>query len=292
MTPRRLALALVRSTPYGLQRVLRRSLTGLHASAAARAANAHALSRHLARAAAHDWGFFTLYLPGVEHPLYARPRTSDLAAFHAIFGRHQQAVDLGFTPETIVDLGANVGYAAVDLALRYPDASVVAVEPEPSNVEVLRRNIGSLNIVVVQAAVWPRRALLELEEAEIGHVGFRVHEVSSSRRAVQTVTMPMLMEQTGFDVVDLLKIDIEGAELELLTQEAEWLEGVRAIAIEFHDTIKPGCSARGEEALARAGFRLRETEPVSGAKYYVRHGPASATRAGPTRKSGQAIPAG
>jgi FkbM family methyltransferase len=261
---------LVTSAPSPVRKFVRKRMTSLHVTSAAAAARAHSASRKVARAASHDWGFFTLYLPGVEHPLYARPRTSDLEAFHTIFGRRQQAVDLGFDPRLIVDLGANVGYASVDFALRYPEARVVAVEPEPSNVELLRRNVAGLPVDVVEAAVWPRAAELELEETEIGHLGFRVREVSSSDHGVSTVTIPMLMERQGWAQIDLLKIDIEGAELELLSEEAGWLERVRAISIEFHDTFRPGCSVTGQAALARAGFRLRLREPVSGAQYFVR----------------------
>ena len=251
-----------------VQRVVRRWLTRLHVSAAALTAAAHSAARHVVRAPTQDWGFFTLYLPGVEHPIYARPGTSDLAAFNTIFGRRQQAVELGFLPRFIVDLGANVGYASVDLALRYPEAFIVAVEPEPSNVAVLRRNVEGLRIDVVEAAVWPRTALLELEEAEIGHVGFRVHEAASQRGHVRTVTVPELMERFASTSIDLLKIDIEGSELELLSEEADWLERVRAISIEFHDSFRPGCRAVGEAALARAGFQPLQT--VSGTHYYMR----------------------
>jgi hypothetical protein len=80
----------------------------------------------------------------------------------------------------------------------------------------------------------------------------------------------MIMERAGVNVIDLLKIDIEGSELELLSEDADWLEQVRAISIEFHDAFRPGCTAVGESALARAGFELRLREPVSGAQYYVR----------------------
>ena len=270
-SPRRIARNLLESTPDPVQRTVRRWLTSLHASAALAAARAHNVSRQAASAAGHDWGFYTLYLPGTEHPLYARPQTSDLRAFQAIFGRRQQAVDLGIDPRLIVDLGANVGYATVDFASRYPEARIVAVEPEASNVEVLRRNVAGLPVKVIEAAIWPRSAVLEIEEAEIGHIGFRVREVGTSRNGVSTVTIPMIMEREGSNVIDLLKIDIEGSESELLSEEADWLENVRAISIEFHDSFRPGCSAAGEAALAQAGFRLRLREPVSGTQYFVRN---------------------
>ena len=249
----------------------------------------HAVSRQLARAAGHDWGFFTLYLPSVEHPLYARPGTTDLAAFHGIFGRRQLSIDLGFTPRVIVDLGANVGYASVDLALRYPGASVIAVEPEPSNVEVLRRNVAGFGIVVVEAAVWPREAVLDLQEAEIGHAGFRVREGSRPQRGVNAVTIPALLKQNRLNVIDLLKIDIEGSELELLSEETEWLQRVRAICIEFHDSFRPGCVSVGEAALAAAGFRFLKR--IGGTYYYVRELTAGAAEEESLQDSERAVSA-
>jgi FkbM family methyltransferase len=232
---------------------------GLHATAAAHAAAVHAVARRSALARAQNWGFFTLYLPGFEQPLYARPGTSDLQAFQAVFGRPHHAFDLGFEPRVIFDLGANVGYMAVDFALRYPGASIVAVEPEPANAALLRRNTSSVpGIQVVEGAVWPHATVLGLEDSGLGTWAFRVHEAPRARADVRAVTIPELMESAGVEVVDLLKVDIEGAELELLSEANDWLAHVRAVVVEFHDGFRQGCREVGEKALRDAGFELRD----------------------------------
>jgi FkbM family methyltransferase len=270
---RRLARKLVDRAPRSTRVAVGRWLTRLHGAAAAQASTAHELARRSARARAHDWGFYTLYLPGVDAPLYARPGTSDLMAFHAIFGRRQHAVDLGFVPRVVFDLGANVGYAAVDFALRYPGARVVAVEPERANVEMMRLNVAPYpQIDVVEAAVWPRPGTLVLEAAEVGEVGFRVREVDASKDAVAAVTVPALMERAGVDAVDVVKIDIEGSEVELLTEEADWLGAVRAVVVEFHDWFRPGAEKAGEAALERADLAFYEDH--GGTRYYVRRAPS------------------
>ena len=49
--------------------------------------------------------------------------------------------------------------------------------------------------------------------------------------------MAAILEASGFDVVDLVKIDIEGAERAVFRQ-VDWLERVRALAIEFHGSAR------------------------------------------------------
>jgi hypothetical protein len=72
---------------------------------------------------------------------------------------------------------------------------------------------------------------------------------SSSR--VRAVTIASLMDKAGFDRVDILKLDIEGAEIELFDANCEeWIDRVDAIVIELHDWIRPGCSASLLKATA------------------------------------------
>jgi FkbM family methyltransferase len=66
-------------------------------------------------------------------------------------------------PPVIIDAGANVGLCAVFYANRFPDARIIAIEPEPSNYEMLKKNTAPYpNITTVHAALWKENGPLRL----------------------------------------------------------------------------------------------------------------------------------
>jgi FkbM family methyltransferase len=202
-------------------------------------------------------GLVKLGVPGTEHVVFARPDTSDLASFDHVFGG-AYALELPHDPRLIFDLGANAGYAAVYFALRWPRVRVLAVEPDPSNAALARRNTAPLpQIDVVEGAVWPRREQLVVEDVGKGAWGMRVRESGEGRR-VNAVTIAELFERVGADWVDLVKIDIEGSELALFSEQTDWIPRVGALVLELHDRFRPGCRDAVERALAGSGVSFRE----------------------------------
>ena len=152
-----------------------------------------------------------------------------------------------------------MGYTAVDLALRYPSARVLAVEPEPSNAALLRRNVASLALVeAIEGAVWPRSGRVTPVDVGKGKWGHRI--VEDPRGRVRAYTVPELLGWAGVDDADLVKVDIEGSELELFSENTEWLAGTRALAIELHDRFRPGCREALDGAIARSGAGFRESQ--------------------------------
>lgn len=215
-----------------------------------------ALGRALRSLVRRDPKLIVRDVPGFDYSVSARPGTSDAAAFEQVFGG-AYALDLPVEPRLILDLGANVGYASVDLALRYPMARVVAVEPEPSNAALLRRNVAALGRVeVVEAAVWPRTEPVALEDPGKGKWGMRVRAGGSG--VVRAVTIPELLANAGAERADLVKIDIEGSELDLFSAETGWLTQVGALVIELHDRFRPGCENAVERAVAQSGVPFRK----------------------------------
>jgi len=198
-----------------------------------------------------------LAVPGTQHSVLARVEGSDLAAFRHVFGGAYE-LELPQEPRLIFDLGANVGYASVYFALRHPGARVLAVEPVPANAALLRRNVASLpRVEVVEGAAWPRSGRLELADPGKGYWGMRVHAAGDGG-AVRAVTIKELLADAGASRVDLIKIDIEGSELELFSENTEWVAGVGMLVLELHDRFRPGCREALDLALARSGVRFRE----------------------------------
>lgn len=151
-------------------------------------------------------------------------------------------------PRVIVDAGANIGLTSVFFANKYPDAKIVAIEPEPTNYELLLKNIAPYsNIVSVQAALWKENTELALIDCGLGNYGFQTHPGSVPCQSgmvghVPSITIDMLMKDYQLDHIDILKIDIEGAEKEVFENASLWIDQVRAIEVETHDRMKMGCS--------------------------------------------------
>jgi len=199
--------------------------------------------------------------------VYARPGTSDLAAFRQAFGDEDVELRSDREPRLILDLGANVGYSSVDFACRFPTARVIAVEPEPSNAAILRRNTAGLPTVdVVEAGVWPTAGELVVTDVGKGKWGARARATPETGAVeigggpIRAVTVQELLERAGEPFADLVSVDIEGAELELFSEHTEWVDCVGTIAIELHDRFRPGCREALEGALARARSSFRESQ--------------------------------
>jgi FkbM family methyltransferase len=185
-----------------------------------------------------------------DHRVHLRLDTSDFCAYRdvLIFKTKRYDPDIpGFIPKTIVDAGAHIGMASILFALRYPAARIVALEPEPSNFAALLRNTAPYKtIVAIQAALWRQDGEVALGPSNAHPKGaFQVVENGSHR--VRAITMDTVMRETGIDSVDLLKVDIEGAEKEVF-ESCPWISKVRVLAIELHDRVRLGCSSTVKNA--------------------------------------------
>jgi FkbM family methyltransferase len=187
---------------------------------------------------------------GISQPVWLRLRTSDTSCFRQVLIDSGYDHDFRHPIKTIVDAGAYIGLSSVFYANKYPEAKIVAIEPERSNYQMLKRNVAPYpNIIPLQRALWKNTKRLSLKNRGLGSWAFQT-EVAESSIAVGAshgttfgITLDMVMKQFGFEEIDLLKVDIEGSEKEVFDSAAGWIEKVRAIAIEFHDYLNPGGKA-------------------------------------------------
>jgi FkbM family methyltransferase len=197
-----------------------------------------------------------LKIKNAQYPLFLRIGSSDREVLGQIFIEKEYETIAVESPRTILDLGANVGYSSAYFLSKYPEASVVAVEPDSGNYAMCRRNLepyGS-RARVVHGAVWPERRQLVVERG-----GWRdgrewtaqvkpANEESTPSESVEGYDMATLIGLSGATEIDMLKIDIERSELELFSRHTEsWLPRIRNLCIELHGS---DCEAVFSRALA------------------------------------------
>lgn len=188
--------------------------------------------------------------------LYMRDNHSDAFIFSQVFlNRDYGFVQYPRDVSVVVDAGANVGYASRYFLSRFPGCRVIAIEPDHENAEMIRKNVAALaaQVVVEEAALWheSRRMNLVRESREGVHFSgsacaFFVEEGTASEGDVQAVSLPQLMQKHRLSRIDVLKIDIEGAEAAIFRHPiSEWIGQVGILIIEIHQ----GCHATVHRAL-------------------------------------------
>jgi FkbM family methyltransferase len=203
-----------------------------------------------------------LRIRGYPHPVRMRPGTSDLHAFHQIFiSREYDCLDaadlVGGGPILIVDCGANVGYASVYFLNRFKQAHVIAVEPDRGNFEICRENLAPFGAraTVIRSAIWSHRAGLKLQGGAGRETewGIRVEETNRDEADLEGTSIAAILDESGFPAIDLLKMDIEGAEAAVFAGEHEWLGNVKNIVIELHGE---DCERSFFDAMGRYRYDL------------------------------------
>ena len=191
-------------------------------------------------------GIFSISPRMLAHPVALRGETADIQCFYQIVVNSEYHCPFEISPKLIIDAGAHIGLSALYFAPRYPGATIIAVEPEPHNFELLERNCRAVGqIRPLHGAVWSSSGEIALTDCIDGQpwtytVGR--HDLKQLG-TVQAFSVLEIFDMGVSDRIDLLKLDIAGSEKELFSTNVEWLDKTSIIAIELHDRYVPGCSA-------------------------------------------------
>jgi FkbM family methyltransferase len=162
----------------------------------------------------------------------------------------------------VIDVGAHIGAFTIWVAARAPNCQVFAIEPNPEAIELLKQNLDS-------AGISARVRVLEAAVAGVsGQREFSITTMSPSATllpvaersaacAVTAITLAAAIVESGFPSVDLLKIDVEGAEEEIFVElDPATLAPVQALLIECHPPAAHRLANLIEPVLDRAGFSV------------------------------------
>lgn len=188
---------------------------------------------------------------GFDHPIYFRINTTDLSIYRQIFINEEYSFPYEKKPSVIVDAGANIGYSAIYFSRKFPDAKIIALEPELSNFSLLKKNVSYYcNIIPVNKALWFNNDDIEFFSPPPGRNGaqkdgFHVAVGNESKQdvfKVESVSICEILKSFQIGSIDILKIDVEGAEKEIFNNSEAWVGSVDVIVAEMHDRIIPGCT--------------------------------------------------
>jgi FkbM family methyltransferase len=207
-------------------------------------------SNQLFRLVLPDPLYYRTWVSG--HQVWLRKGKTDILVFKKIFIDREYDFAINGDVSYIIDAGANVGLSSLFFALKYPKAIILAIEPEGSNFELLKKNThGIHNIIPVLGGVSNHTGKFMIKNNQGDHWNFMLADAGEGDQADgKLYSVQDLMEVHSFPRIDFFKIDIEGGEAELFNKHNEWLSKVQWMSIELHDFILPNSSNSFINALS------------------------------------------
>ena len=194
---------------------------------------------------------FISYYPRYNTIIKLRKRpSSDLDVFNQVFK------DLEYQPVVatfkkyfpnhkeinIIDAGCNIGLTSLYFSRFFDNANYICIEPDDSNFESMRYNLEKnkvQNVIKVKGGLWSKNTFLNIvrDFRDKNDWAIRVEE-TSDKTNLEAFSIDYLIKKHHFEVIDILKIDIEGSEKEVITGNSanlSYLSITKCIAIEIHD---------------------------------------------------------
>jgi FkbM family methyltransferase len=199
-------------------------------------------------------------LKNLRYPFTLRSGSSDINAFRQVFIYNEYNFDVP-QPNFIIDGGSNIGLAAIYFANKFPNATIVSIEPESENFNLLKANTNKYNTIhPLKSGIWSTSTFLKVKNIGLGNWGFIVEEQEEEDAdTFRAISISDILKKFNRTQIDILKLDVEGAEKEIFsTNYQEWLPNTRVLIVELHDRMKKDCSKALFKALLNYDFTVEQ----------------------------------
>jgi FkbM family methyltransferase len=219
-------------------------------------------------------------VPYLKHPFSLRSLKSDADVFEQVFLDEEYHMPITVEkPQFILDGGANIGLFAVLMKNRYPESTIVCVEPDPENFALLQKNVAPYDgIYCENCGLWDKDTQLRVfdkygggklaiivEEDQKNNdvrgggntlINSNLNEDKRGNPAVSLVpamSIETLLKKYAVESPDIVKLDVETSEKQIFSSNYEcWLSRVKVLIIELHDRMEIGCAQAFFGAVTRS----------------------------------------
>lgn len=149
--------------------------------------------------------------------------------------------------KNVIDAGANIGLTTLYLKAHFPDAEVLCVEPDDSNQTQLLQHItlnNLANVDLIRGGVWSHNSWLNIDNTFRDGLEWsrRLQPTENERGSIPVYSINHILAEKQWESIDLLKMDIEGAEETVFSESSDltFLNKTKVITIEIHDMVDVG----------------------------------------------------
>lgn len=163
--------------------------------------------------------------------------------YEEVFKDNLYYADLETLAPRIIDCGAHIGVSVLYFKTTFPQAKIIAFEPEPTLFKYLQKNVDAnflTDVELIPKAVWKEDGVIDVYvDSQQENHWLSTTSIQPGAWNLRQETEPVMVAATRLshyldEPVDLLKLDIEGAETEVIKEIQPKLKNVRRLLIEFH----------------------------------------------------------
>lgn len=195
----------------------------------------------------------------IGKPFRLTDAASFLQIYEEVFIQNIYKFHASNSSPVIIDCGSNVGVSVLYFKKEYPNAKVIGFEPDPDAFKVLKHNVEQYNyknVVLHNKAIWTSKTTVKFK-VEGGASGKISESEEDNLIEVETQSLKDLINER----IDLLKIDIEGAEYEVIKDCKDKLDLVENLFVEYHSSVNEKQKLNEIlEILTQKGFRYHIKE--------------------------------
>jgi FkbM family methyltransferase len=137
----------------------------------------------------------------------------------------------------ILDCGANIGLSVIYLKKICPSATIIAFEPDTHNFKLLEKNIQShelRNVELKNLAIWKEDTMISFDSEGSMASKINFNKKENQSEMIQAVRLKNYLNRK----IDFLKIDIEGAEFEVIKDIEDVMDNIETVFIEYHGNFE------------------------------------------------------
>ncbi len=187
------------------------------------------------------------YIKFQDFIIYFNNEESAIQTLTEVFGNGYYHFETNKEDPLIIDAGSNIGIATLFFKKRYPAAKIICFEPDPNAFAIHKLNVEVnhlTDITMINAALSATEGMIDFYGQIHGENpdarGNSIIDIWGAQRAIYNKIQVQSVRLSSYihSDIDFLKIDIEGAEEQVLTELGDKLKLVKAIGIEFHEAEK------------------------------------------------------
>lgn len=172
-----------------------------------------------------------IYSEKLKRDIWLRPDTEDVVVLWDTFKSTYHVPPIDFEPKNVLDLGSNIGLTIAHYEFMWPRTVIYGVEMDRDNVSLAYKNTS--DTVILHAAISSVDGYRTY--TTIGEDSSSYYLSNIADKIVYSVTLDKLIYDIGWgDNIDFCKMDIEGAELEVVSSGSLWYKSIKRLLVEVH----------------------------------------------------------